>query len=399
MSTKLKNIALSAAAFLILAGTASAQVSAVEGIVKDDTGKPIVGAVVHIERKDIKGNYTTKTDKKGHYGHYGLPLGNYKLTLEVDGKPVDTVDNVRTKLGDPLVIPFNLQPKRPETAAGGPGGQAPVEVPKEQLQKMSKEERDKFEKANKDREAGIAKNKALNDTYTAGKDALAAKNYDLAIENLKKASEIDATQNVIWTQLAEAYIGQAATKPAAEQDAIRQMGLDAYKKAIELKPEDAALYNNYGLALVKAKKIPEAQEALNKAAEVDPANAVRYFYNLGAVLVNSNQSEPAAEAFQKAIKSYDAVKAAGAPPADITKNYAEANYQLGITLLGKAKTDAATGKVTPVPGTAEAFNKYLELQPDGPFADSAKGLVASIGSTVGTTYKNPDAEKKPTKKK
>jgi Tfp pilus assembly protein PilF len=395
MSTKLRNLALSAAAILMLAATASAQVTALEGIVKDEKGTPIVGAVVKIERKDIKGNYVTKTDKKGHYGHYGLPIGTYKVTLEVEGKPVDSVDNVRTRLGDPLQMPFNLQPKKAETAAGA----QPAEVPKEVIQKMSKEDREKFEKANKDKEAQIAKNKALNDTYNAGKDALQAKNYDVAVENLKKASEMDASQNVIWTQLAEAYIGQAGAKPAAEQDATRQLGLDAYKKAIELKPEDAALYNNYGLALVKAKKVPEAQEALKKAADVDPANAVRYFYNLGAVLINANQPEPAAEAFQSAIKSYDAAKAAGAPPADITKNYAEANYQYGITLLGKANTDTKTGKTTPVAGTAEAFNKYLEIQPDGPFAESAKGLLASIGSTVNTSYKNPDAEKKPTKKK
>jgi Tfp pilus assembly protein PilF len=396
MSTTLKNLALSAAACLMMAAIASAQVTAIEGIVKDENGQPIKGAIVTFDRKDIKGSYkSSPTDKKGHYGHYGLPIGTYLVSLQVDGKVVDKVDNVKTRLGDPLNMPFNLQKAPPPTTAGGP---AP-EVPKEVLQKMSKEDREKFEKANKEKEATIAKNKALNDTYNAGRDALAAKNYDVAVEQLKKASEIDASQNVIWTQLAEAYIGQAGTKPAAEQDAIRQQGLDAYKKAIELKPEDAALYNNYGLALVKAKKVPEAQEALNKAAQIDPANAVRYYYNLGAVLVNANQSDAASEAFQKAIKSYDGVKAAGAPPADITKNYAEANYQYGITLLSKANTDAKTGKVTPVAGTADAFNKYLELQPDGPFAESAKGLLASIGSTVNTSYKNPDADKKPTKKK
>lgn len=395
MSPKLKNLALSAAAFFMLAVTASAQVSAIEGIVKDPNGQPIQGAVLKIERKDIKGNYTVKTDKKGHYGHYGLPLGTYKITLEVDGKVADFVDNVRSKLGDPLNLPFNLKAAQPVAAAGGP---AP-EVPKEVIQKMSKEEKEKFDKANKEKEATMAKNKVLNDTYNAGRDALTAKNYDLAVENLKKASEIDASQNVIWTQLAEAYIAQAGTKPVAEQDATRQLGLDAYKKAIELKPEDAALYNNYGLALVKAKKIPEAQEALNKAAQVDPSNSVRYFYNLGAVLVNANQPDAAAEAFKKAISSYDAVKAAGQPAADITKNYAEANYQYGITLLSKANTDVKTGKVTPVAGTSEAFNKYLELQPDGPFSESAKGLIASIGSTVSTSFKNPDSEKKPSKKK
>ncbi|MDQ6664561.1 MAG: carboxypeptidase-like regulatory domain-containing protein, partial [Acidobacteriota bacterium] len=75
MSVNLKNLAVSAAGFLFFAVSAFAQVSALEGIVKGPDGAPIKDALVKMERKDIKGNYTVKTDKKGHYGHYGLPLG------------------------------------------------------------------------------------------------------------------------------------------------------------------------------------------------------------------------------------------------------------------------------------------------------------------------------------
>jgi tetratricopeptide (TPR) repeat protein len=397
MSRKLKNFALAASAFLVLAATASAQVTTLEGVVKDDKGAPVQGAIIHMVRTDIKGNYTTKSDKKGHYGHYGLPIGTYDVTLEVDGKVVDSVPKVRTTLAGIPPLNFNLRP--PQQAAAAGGASAPAAAPtKEVLEKMSAADRAKYEKANKDREAVMAKNKALNDTYNAGRDALNAKQYDVAVENLKKASEIDASQNVIWTQLAEAYMGLGKTKTGDEQTAAYQSGLDAYKKAIEQKPEDAALENNYGLALVQAKKPAEAQEALNKAAEIDPSNAVRYYYNLGAVLVNANQAEPAAIAFKKAIASFDAIKAAGTPPADIVKNYADANYQYGITLLSKAATDPATGKVTPVPGTVEAFNTYLQYAPDGQFADSAKGMIATIGGTVSTTYQNPDAATKKKKK-
>jgi tetratricopeptide (TPR) repeat protein len=391
MSNKFKNFALAAAAFVVMAGTAAAQVTTVEGVVKDEKGAPVQGAIIHLTRTDIKGSYTTKSDKKGHYGHYGLPIGTYDITLEVNGKVVDTVNKVRTTLAGIPPINFDLKPPQ---QAGTPAAAPPPEV----LQKMSKEDRAKYEKANKDKEAQIAKNKELNDTYNAGKDALNNKQYDAAVESLKKASTIDPSQNVIWTQLAEAYMGLGSTKTGDEQMAAYNSGLDAYKKAIEQKPEDAALQNNYGLALVKAKKPAEAQEALNKAAEIDPSNAVRYYYNLGAVLVNSNQTEAAATAFQKAIASFDAVKAAGTPPEDIVKNYADANYQYGIVLLGKANTDAATGKVTPVPGTIEAFNTYLQYAPTGQFADSAKGMLETIGGTVATTYKNPDAEKKDKKK-
>ncbi len=392
MSKELKSLGLSAFAFLLLAGSASAQVTTLEGVVKDAQGKPIVGAIVIMERTDIKGNYKTKSDKKGHYGHYGLPIGLYNITCEVDGKPIDKISQVKTSLSG--IPPQDCNERAPQPASATGAAPAAQQPPKEVIQKMSPEEKAKFEKSNKEREGQIAKNKALNDAYTAGRDALTAKNYDAAVDNLKKASEIDASQNVIWSQLAEAYIGQAGTKPAAEQEPIMTAGLDAYKKAIEMKPEDAALRNNYGLALVKAKKVPEAQEALNKAAEIDPANAVRYFYNLGAVLINSNQTEPAAEAFKKAISSFDAIKAAGAPPADIVKNYADANYQYGITLLAKAVTDPKTGKVTPVPGTIDAFNTYLQYAPDGGFAQQSKDMIAMMGGKLDTTYQNPDASKK-----
>ena len=398
MKQNLRNLALSAAAVLFCAVSASAQVSALEGIVKGEDGQPIKGAMVHIDRKDIKGKYDVKTDKKGHYGHYGLPLGTYKISVEVEGQVKDSVDNVRTKLGDPTPLNFDLKDQKKEQQALAKAAETGT-LTKEQSQKMTAEQKSAFDKANKAREADIAKNKALNDVYNAGKDALAAKQYDVAVDNFNKANEMDPKQNVIWAQLAEAYMGVASSKTGAEADAPRQKGLDAYAKAIELKPDDPALFNNYALALVKAKKVNEAQDALNKAALLDPPGAVRYFYNLGAVLVNANQSDAAQVAFKKAISSYDQAKATGAPPADITKNYAEANYQLGITMLSKASTDAKTGKVTPLPGTEETFSRYLELQPTGQFADAAKGMLQMIGGTVATNYKNPSAPDPASKKK
>ncbi len=207
MYNKIRKLAVLTACFVGFTAAAHAQVSGIEGMVKDPEGKPIQGAVIKIERKDIKGNYTVKSDKKGHYGHYGLPLGTYKLTLEVDGKTVDQVDNVRTRLGDPLNIPFNMRPAQPQQSAqGGPGaGAAPQAPPPEKDRTMSKEQRDALEKQNKEREAQIAKNKALNDAFQAGKAAVEQKNYDAAIENFKKASEMEGgNQSVIWANLADA---------------------------------------------------------------------------------------------------------------------------------------------------------------------------------------------------
>src|SRR5258708_37167459 len=101
MPGRVKSAALVAVAFVFFASVAFAQVSSLEGDVKGEDGAPLKGALVKIDRKDIKGHYQVKSDKKGHYFHTGLPLGTYKLTLEVDGKDVDNLDGVRRELGDP----------------------------------------------------------------------------------------------------------------------------------------------------------------------------------------------------------------------------------------------------------------------------------------------------------
>jgi tetratricopeptide (TPR) repeat protein len=108
--------------------------------------------------------------------------------------------------------------------------------------------------------------------------------------------------------------------------------------------------------------------------------AAKAFYNLGANLVNSGQSDAAADFFKKAI---------AADP-----NYADAHYQYGVCLMGKAQVDNKTGKITPPEGTAEQFQKYLELKPDGPFAQPSKDMLTSLGATVQTNITNPDAKKK-----
>src|SRR5580704_19694210 len=107
---KYRNVALPALGVLLftLAGFAQTTTS-LEGDVKGEDGQLLKGALVKIEREDIKGHYQVKSDKKGHYFYGGLPLGMYKVSLEVDGKDVDFVDIVRTQLGDPKEIPFDMQ--------------------------------------------------------------------------------------------------------------------------------------------------------------------------------------------------------------------------------------------------------------------------------------------------
>ena len=42
--------------------------------------------------------------------------------------------------------------------------------------------------------------------------------------------------------------------------------------------------------------------------------------------------------------------------------------------------------MVPAPGTAGSFNKYLELAPDGPNAETAKQMLETIGAPVPTSF-------------
>lgn len=380
---KYRNLAVAATTMAFAAVSAFAQITTIEGNAKGPDGKPLEKAEVQIVRTDIKGNYKTKTDKKGHYLYMGLPMGTYDITLMVDGKAADSVKNVRTRPGDPIPVNFDLK----DSAAAQAQKQAEMakaletgQLTKEQERGLSPEQKAAMEKQIKEQAEKMKKNKELNDAFNAGMDAMTAKNWAAAVEAFNRAAVADPTQTAIYQQLGEAHMKMAEGKTGAEYDTHVGESMKAYQKAIELKPDDAATHNNYALALGKAKKFPEMQTELKKAADLDPANGGKYYYNLGAMLVNSGQSEAAGEAFKKAI--------------ELTPTYADAYYQYGVTLVGQAKIDASSGKVTPVPGTVEAFQKYLELAPSGQWAGPAKDMLTSLGTSVDTKFVDPNAPKK-----
>jgi tetratricopeptide (TPR) repeat protein len=375
----MKKHLLGLAAALALAGFASAQTGAIEGDVKGPDGKGLKDALVRIERTDIKGNYKVKTDKKGHYFHAGLPLGQYIVHLDVDGKEVDSVKGVRTRLGDPVPVNFDLAGRAQQQAAMQKAAET-GEVTQEVTRDMTPEQKAALEKAMKERSAAMQKNKALNDAFNGGMEAMKAQQWETGIAQFSKAAEMDPKQHVIWAQLADCYSNAAKAKTGAERDGLAAKGLEAYSKAIELKPDDASYINNYALALARAGKFTEAQTELEKAATLDPTNAGRYFYNLGALLTNAGQLEPAGTAFKKAV--------------DADPNYADAQYQYAMYLVAKASLDPKTGAMTFPPGTREGLEKYVQLKPDGPFAESAKSLITTMGGKIETTYTNPDAKKK-----
>jgi Tfp pilus assembly protein PilF len=376
---KIRTLAIPAG-MALFAFASFAQITGIEGIVKGDDGKPLQGAVIKIHRTDIKGEYQTKpTDKKGHYIYNGLQIGTYDISVWVNDKQMDEMKGVKTRPGDLGVFNFDLKENKTAKADVQAIAQKALDagqISDEDARKMTPEQRASLQKQIDASTKQRAQRNALNKAYNDGITALEAKQYDVAIDNLNKAGEVDPKQVAVWTHLAQAYQEQAGTKTGGDHDAAVAKGLESYGKALELKPDDASIHNNYGLLLAKANKFPEAQAELEKAAQIEPANACKYYYNLGALYTNAGQTDPAVDTFKKAI---------AADP-----NCADAYYQTGIALMGKVTT-TPDGKMIPAPGTVEAFKKYLELKPDGPYAQSAKDMITTLGSTIDSTYKNPNA--------
>jgi tetratricopeptide (TPR) repeat protein len=365
---------------VLFAAAGFAQTSNIMGDVKGTDGKPLKDAEIKLDRTDIKQSFKVKTNKDGHFLYANLPTGVYNITVVVGGKEAAQATGIRTRQGDNPPLVFDLAKIAEANAAAAAGvGPAPGAAPgpaKEAA--MTKEERAAYEKKLKEQEEAMAKDKALQDAFNAGMEAKNAKNFPVAIENFEKASTMSATQHVVWAQLAEAYISQADAKPGPDQQANIDKGIAAYAKAVELKVDDPNYHNNYALALAKGKKMDQAQAELTKAAQLDPPQAGKYYYNLGAVYINTNQSEGAEAAFKKAI--------------ELDPNYADAYYQLGLVLIGRATVGADAKMIAPA-GTADAFQKYLALKPDGSNAEPAKAMLESMGSTVQTTFERPGAAK------
>jgi len=380
MLARFRGYILGGFCFVMFAGASWAQISAIEGDVKGADGQMVKGAVILIERQDMKGTYKgAKTDKKGHYIYNGLPFpGTYNVSVWIDDQKRDETKGVKTSIGDPVQVSFDLKQSAEQQKAAQAAVASGTATP-EQERGMSKEQKEALEKQSKENAAAIAKNKALNDSFNAGKDALTAKNYDAAVEAFQKGVEVDPGQNVIWANLAEAYIGQSAAKTGADKQAALDKAAEAYTKAIALKPDSAGYHNNYGLTLARMRKFDEAQAELTKAATLDPQGAAHYYYNLGAVYVNDGQAGPAEAAFKKAI--------------DTNPDYAEAQFQYAVALSARLATDK-DGKVVAPPGMKEALEKYLQLEPMGQFADASKSLLQSIGATIETDYSKKGAPKK-----
>jgi tetratricopeptide (TPR) repeat protein len=314
----------------------------ITGVAKDKAGNPISGASVELVNTATGTKYELKTNSKGQYYSVGIALGVYHASLVKDGQELDQHGNVVIEASGERQCDFDLA----QDTAAAAAQQQKAAAQQSQNQKI----------------------KGLNDTLKQAKELEGAGNYDQAVTILQQATQVDPTQDLVW-----AYLGDAQRGAKKYSDAV-----ESYQKALAIKPTSGPYMAQLADAYAKSGQTDKAVQQYAAAAQADPPNAGNYYYNEGAVLTNTGKIDEAIAAFDKAIQ--------------IDPNRADAYYWKGIDLVGKATMK--DNKMVAPPGTAEAFNKYLELQPTGKYADAAKQMLASIGSSVETSYGKQKSGKK-----
>ncbi len=362
---KLSLVIMAALVLALLVPAAWAQTGSIKGKIVDENGQPIADAHIEMVGKETGRKYSLKSNAKGEIFSLGIASGQYDITVtNAQGQLLTKYTSFPIKL-DENHLDIDMKKERAASQA------TISEEQKKQMEAVAKENQ---------------KIKGLNDMLASAKAATDAGNFDQAVQVLTQATQTDPSRDLLWLKLADAQRGaaQKATDPAAKKS-MYEGSLESYNKAISLagntKPDLlGAVYNNMADSYARLGKTDDAIKAYDQAATVNPPGAGGYYFNEGAVFTNTGKVDDAIKAFDKAIA------------ADPTK--AAAYYWKGVNLMGKATLKGS--KMEAPEGTAEAFNKYLELDPNGQFADPAKQMLASIGADVQTSFGKPKA---PAKKK
>jgi len=327
---------------------AYAQTGGVEGKAIQQDGKPCVKCIVVIDRLDIKSTYKTKTNKKGEFVYIGLPIGNYKVTLESPSGQQLFYIQKHIGLGEPTQLDFNLPKQMAQQK----------QARQEEMKKNPEMAKQAAEAAKEEKQY-----KGLKQYFQQGNTLYNAGQYKQAAAAFQQALPFAKGKNVpvVLARLADSY------SKAKEDD----QALATYQKALALTPDDAPMHNNLGSVYATTGKLDLAKEEFQKAAQLDPTNASRYYFNIGAIMYNSGKMDDALTAFNKVIS--------------LDPKNANAYYLKGQALMGKA-TMTSDGKVKAPAGTIQAFQKYLSLDPNGPNASAAKAMIATLQGKVSTGY-------------
>lgn len=335
----------------------------IHGHAQDPAASPIANAQIQLSTDGKTAKYTFTADANGDYKGDNIAPGTYFVTMFVKGpndpapKPVDRFDNIKIAAGQDDTQDFDLA--RPDY-----------------IKKLSPEEQKALADV-KAKNAGIQKENAqvknLNADLATARQDIKDKKFDDAATLMQRDAEAKPDASVLWLELGIAQNGQ---KKYADAITSLKKAVAADAASKKPSPEVAGAANNAlgeAYASNNPPSLPDSTAAYDAAVKAQPANAGLFYSNETIILAKfGNNAEATVAAAEKAI--------AADPKRPLPY------YLKGQALIGKATVDPKTSKIVAPPGCAEAYEKYLELDPNGPMSADAKAILEQIGTKQAKSY-------------
>lgn len=342
---------------LLLAASLGAQMNGrMVGEVRDQDGKVAPGQTVVLKSDEHGTTYEVKTDAKGEFSQGGLRPGTYTVTLkDAKGAAVYELKASVTSSGKDPLVEINLKE---------------VNVKEVETRKKQAEEQTKFESMKTHFDAGRAAmdqatgvRNEIQRTPAAQRGPLQEKLAELQKTAVgeyeaaqKAAPEKDPNLHKVLANLAQAYELSGRYDEAAA----------SYERAIALKPTEGAYYQGWGTMLAHTGKVAEAGAACEKAAAIDKATGAACWGNVGIVLQMASNMKDSVEPLRKST--------------ELDPKNAQAWFLLGRALVNTMGFKQEGDKVIPIlrPGTVEAYQKCIELDPNGRYGAEAKAGLQEL---------------------
>jgi tetratricopeptide (TPR) repeat protein len=225
----------------------------------------------------VVGEMTTETRNQ-----IGAVAAQYDKTLGDVAKLTDKFDEVRNRVGDMTAeIAQNFKDSLEHQTKLSEHTKDILESMRTFLQK----EEQRFEK-----EQELSKKKTALDHFDRATLYYYRGNYELALNEIEKAMEIDKTAEYLNLKgLILAELGRYDDSK------------NTYLAALELEPDYSELHNNLGLLFLKMKKLDEAVLSFEESVKKNVNNALAYV-NLGKALLELEKFDDALKAYNQALE-------------------------------------------------------------------------------------------------
>jgi Tfp pilus assembly protein PilF len=309
------------------------QPGVIRGLVIDEQGQPLTGAVIHLRHRGSSSEYEVSTSPDGRFRQRNLSLGRYDLTVMQDGKTL-------------WKFPLRL------TLA-----QASVQVELD-IGKLREAARS-FERFTAD----LRKRNTVESERRRKASALRAQ-HNRGVRHLREGKPEEAI--AAFDGVLEAEPGRTSTQ-AMLASAFASTGrvdeaISIYEGLLQTEPNEASHHNNLAILLAELNRIEEAVARFERARSLDKFRTGTYEFNLGAVYLQSGQFRQSSGHFRKALRH------------DPTR--ADAQYFYGLSLI----REGAKGKNQR--NAVKAMRRYLQLEPEGAYAESARNHLQELGAPV-----------------